>query len=335
MRAELKSLALTTITLIVLGGCNPNSKSKHTARQEDTVATQKKATSYSLQDSIALLQLTQNLYRWNQTGDNDDYFSPVLKENNDTLYAGLDMKLHQQKLQKISEAGLFSKTFISNYNKIAMTIDAKIKDGTLQWKIGELPPFGNGANLWCNCQDLPDDFLSKLHIMHLRDEKDGIFYNWAWGDGIVYNLKALKENNQWKISEMEGFDYDSFVGTFQKQNDFTGKWGNEMVTLNIGKTSLAFEYHGQCVYFYPVKKISDTEFEMIWARDMDCKFDNGTKETFGLKAVPQLGKPFAKFIIKNGTLYAEYYYAEWVKRYTAQVQDNVFTPKYSRKNENN
>jgi len=32
-------------------------------------------------------------------------------------------------------------------------------------------------------------------------------------------------------------------------------------------------------------------------------------------------------------LSAEYYYIEWVKRYTAQIQDNVFTPEYSRKNE--
>lgn len=288
---------------------------------------------YSSQDSIALLQLTKNLYKWNQRDDNDDYFSPLLKEKNDTAYVGFDMKLHKQKLQKIRGSGLFSETFISSYNKIAMTIDAKMKDGTLRWKTGELPPFGNGANLWCNCQDVPDDFLSKLYIMHLREEKDGIFYNWAWGEDIVYNLKALKENNQWKISEMEGFDYNSLVSTFQNQNDFTGKWANGMVTLNIGETSLAFEYHGQCVYFYPIKKISNTEFEMIWARDMDCKFDNGTKETFGLKETPKPGKPFAKFNIKKGTLYAEYYYAEWVKRYTAQIQENVFTPEYSRKND--
>jgi hypothetical protein len=335
MRTKIKSVALTTIVIAILVGCNPDSKGKHTVPQKDTVAASTKATPYSPQDSIALLQLTKTLYQWTQTDDNDDYFSPLLKEKTDTIYVGLDMKLHQQKMEKIRGSGLFSETFISSYNKIAMTIDAKMKDGTLLWKVGELPPFGNGANLWCNCQDVPDDFLSKLYIMHMQSEKDGIFYNRAWGDGIVYNLKAVKENNQWRISEMEGFDYNSLLSTFQKQNDYTGKWANEMVTLNIGESSLAFEYHGQCVYFYPIKKISSTEFEMIWARDMDCKFDNGTKETFGLKEIPELGKPFAKFILKNGTLYAEYYYAEWVKRYTAQVQNNVFTPEYSRKNKNN
>lgn len=333
MRTKIKSLALAIIITIFLGGCNQDRKTKHTALKQDTLTSQKKVAQYSPQDSIALLQLTKKLYKWNQTDDNDDYFSPLLKEKNDTIYAGLDMKLHQQKLQKIRGSELFSETFINSYDKIAMTIDEKMKNNTLLWKVGELPPFGNGANLWCNCQDVPDDYSSKLYIMHLQSEKGGIFYNWAWGDGIVYNLKAVKENNRWKISKMEGFDYNSLLSTFQKQNDFTGKWANEMVTLNIGATSLAFEYHGQCVYFYPVKKISSTEFEMIWARDMDCKFDNGTKETFGLKEVPELGKPFAKFTLKNGTLHAEYYYTEWVKKYTAQIQDNVFTPEYSRKNE--
>lgn len=329
----MKPLLLTIMILCVLGSCSPDSKSRHTALQVDTPVALKKAISYSEQDSVALLQLTKSLYQWNQAGNNGDYFSPLLQEENDTVYTGLDMKWHRQKLQEMKGTGLFSETFISNYNKIALAIDAKMRDATLQWNVGELPPFGNGANLWCNCQDVPDDFVSKLYIMQLRYEQDGIFYNCAWGDATVYHLKAVKENSQWKISAMEGFDYDSFVSTFQIQNDFAGKWTNEMVTLNIGETSLAFEYHGQCVYFYPVKKISDTAFEMIWGRDMDCKFDNGTGKTFGLKEVPRSGKPFARFTVKNGTLYAAYYYTEWVKKYTAQVQDNVFTAEYSRKNE--
>lgn len=333
MRTGIKPLVLATIITIIMGGCNPESKSKHIAPQTDTAPAQKKMSAYTSQDSTALLQLTKNLYQWNQKDDNADYFSPLLKAENDTVYSGLDIKQHQQKLRKIKGSGLFSETFISSYDRIAMTIDAKMKDGTLQWKVGELPPFGNGANLWCNCQDVPDGFLSRLYIMHLKQEKDGMFYNCAWGDGIVYNLKAVKEKDLWKISAMEGFDYNSLTATFQKQNDFTGKWANEMVTLNIGATSLAFEYHGQCVYFYPIKKISSTQFEMIWARDMDCKFDNGTSKTFGLKQVPEPGKSFAKFTLKNGTLYTEYYYGLWVKRYTEKVQDNVFTPSYTRKNE--
>lgn len=113
------------------------------------------------------------------------------------------------------------------------------------------------------------------------------------------------------------------------------KWTNTKATLHIIEKGLAFEYHGQCMYFYPIKKISANEFEMIWSKNMDCSFDNGTNNTFNLKDFPTIGKPFAKFKLKNDILYAEYYYKDWVKKYTEQVSENVFTSKYFIKNEEN
>eukprot|EP01133_Synstelium_polycarpum_P011792 gene11792-13752_t len=298
--------------------------------QEKTVAT-KNTVLNSEQDSITLLQLTKQVHQWSQNNDND--FIPLQKATSDTAYAGLDMTLQQQRLDGLRRTGLFAESFISNYNKIALAIDSKMKDGSLQWNIGDLPPFGNGTNPWCNCQDVPANFLNKIWIMRLNVKGNTASYAWAWGNGTGGDIKAVKENNQWKVMYMDGFDQQKFIDNLQSTNDFTGKWKNEMVVLNIGKTSMAFEYHGQCVYFYPIKKISDTEFEMIWARDMDCKFDNGTNETFGLTKVPQSGKPFAKFSLKNKVLYVRYYYKEWVEKYTKQVQDKVFTPEYLRKNE--
>jgi hypothetical protein len=330
----MKRIFLIPILCIILFSCTQTSTntSSDKVKQDSAIVNPAVATS-SQTDSVSLLQFTKRLYEWNQRHNNDDYFSPFQYAKSDTIYARLNMEWHKQKLNELKRSALFTEKFIANYDKIAVTINAKMKDGTLEWKVGELPPFGNGSNPWCNCQDVPDDFLSKLYITHLKVENDGVSYNWSWGDGQEYSIKAIKENNEWKVVKMEGFDYDSFVSTFQNQNDFKGKWANQMVTLNIGETSLAFEYHGQCVYFYPVKKLSATEFEMIWARDMDCKFDNGTKESFGLKKVPQLGKPFAKFTLKNNALYAEYYYTEWIKKYTEKVQDGVFTTQYIKKNE--
>lgn len=113
------------------------------------------------------------------------------------------------------------------------------------------------------------------------------------------------------------------------------KWRNTKVTLHISEGGIAFEYHGQCMYFYPIKKTSANEFEMIWSNNMDCSFDNGTSNTFNLKDFPTIGKPFAKFKLKNDILYAEYYYKDWVKKYTEQVAENVFTSKYFVKNEEN
>ena len=77
------------------------------------------------------------------------------------------------------------------------------------------------------------------------------------------------------------------------------------------------------MYFYPIKKINENEFEMIWIKDMDCSFDNGVNKTFGLKKVPEIGKPFAKYKLKNNIL---------LQRLGKKVQKDVFVDKYYRKN---
>ena len=61
---------------------------------------------------------------------------------------------------------------------------------------------------------------------------------------------------------------------------------------------------------------------------MDCKFDNGTNQTFGLKKYPQLGKPFARYTVEAGVLYTEYFYKEWVEEYRKKVNNEVFTDLY-------
>jgi len=282
-------------------------------------------------DSIALLALTKKLYQWNETESKGQDFDVLLKNENDSVYSEIDKTAHQKRLEELRKTNLFTEDFINSYNKIALKIDEKMKSGALVYKVGELPPFGNDANPWCNCQDRPDDFLDKIWIMNLKNEGKSVSYNWSWGDGMVYNLKAVKENNQWKINAMEGFDYDSFVKSLQYSNDFTGNWENGLVILHISEDQLNLEYHGQCMYSYPIRKINSNEFEMIWAREMDCKFDNGTDKTFGLKKVPEIGKPFAKYKLENNRLSAEYYYKDWVKKYSQEVQEEVFTPEYSRK----
>ncbi|MFD1603030.1 hypothetical protein ACFSJW_06980 [Flavobacterium artemisiae] len=279
-------------------------------------------------DSIALVELTKKLLQWAEK-DSEGDFNPLENKSTESAYSEIDMALHKKRLKELKNTNLFSKDFIANYDKIALKIDSEFKNGTLKWNVGELPPFGFGASPWCNCQDFPNDFLTKTKIKDLEINNNKASYDWGFGPDDVYSIKAVKENDVWKISYMQGFDYNGYVSSFQQSNDFTGKWQNGMVSLNIGDTSLAFEYHGQCVYFYPIRKISDTEFEMIWSNEMDCKFDNGTSETFGLKEVPQIGKPFSKITLRNNVLHVQYYYKDWVAKYSDQITD-VFTSEYSK-----
>jgi len=315
-------------TSILLMNCN-KTESPKAEKSENLVKTDSKSN-----DSIEILALTKKLYQWSETKSKGQDFDVSLRNKNDSVYSGVSQSEHQKRLEELRKTNLFTTDFISNYNKIAMKIDEEMKSGALVYKVGELPPFGNGANPWCNCQDTPDNFINKIWIMNLKNDGKSASYNWSWGQGLVYSMKAVKENNQWKINEMEGFDYDAFVRSFQLSNDFTGNWENGLVVLHISETAVNLEYHGQCMYSYPIKKINSNEFEMIWAREMDCSFNNGTDKTFGLKKVPEIGKPFAKYKLENNRLTAEYYYKDWVKKYSQEVQKEVFTPEYSRKIDN-
>lgn len=186
---------------------------------------------------------------------------------------------------------------------------------------------------WIHSQEPPISFSAK-NIRKTSNSKASldIYVNYGVNDEALSNITLEKENNIWKITAIKFINREE---TPVKKANISGKWQGGIAVLNIDTHSLAFEYHGQCVYFYPIKKINENEFEMIWARDMDCKFDNGTGKDFGLKNAPEIGKPFAKYKLKDNILYAEYYYKEWVKKYTEQVQKDVFTDKYFRKNEHN
>lgn len=180
---------------------------------------------------------------------------------------------------------------------------------------------------WIKSQEPPDEY-TVLNVKQLSENKGtmDIYLNYGGQGEPLCRIDVEREGAGWKIVHIDFFNKTN--PDREKQKFYGYKWQNGRVALNIGESSLAFEYHGQCVYFYPVRKISDTEFEMIWERDVDCKFDNGTAETFGLKEVPQIGKTFARFSLKNNILYATYYYKSWVKAYSEKVQDGVFTETY-------
>lgn len=189
---------------------------------------------------------------------------------------------------------------------------------------------------WLKSQEYPNNFSVK-NVRKINDNNASLDIYENYGETNVPDVPLSKvflekEKNTWKITEIKFINREE---TPAKKVDIFGKWGNSEVYFRAGEKSLIFFYHGQCAYVYPLKKINENEFEMIWAKEMDCVFDNGVNNDFGLKKIPEIGKPFAKYKLKNNILYAEYYYKDWVKKYTEKVQKDVFTDKYFRKNESN
>ncbi|WP_075340589.1 SH3 domain-containing protein [Tenacibaculum agarivorans] len=126
-------------------------------------------------------------------------------------------------------------------------------------------------------------------------------------EGYWYQTEFIdKESNTKRL----GYVFSGFLINLDYYSIFS-RWGE----LRISKQGIIIELHSQCYYTYPVKIISDTEVELIWSQDMDCKFKSGLSDNFDLQNVPEKGKPFAKYVWKGDTLKATYYYPEWIKKY--------------------
>lgn len=126
-------------------------------------------------------------------------------------------------------------------------------------------------------------------------------------EGYWYKTEFLDKERNTKI---KGYVFSGFLIDLDYYSIFS-RWD----LMSISRNEIVVHLHGQCAYTYPVKIISDTEVELIWSQDGDCVFDSGLSDSFGMKNVPVVGKPFAKLTWKGNTLKATYYYPEWTKKY--------------------
>jgi len=172
----------------------------------------KKDSFYFKNDKQEIEILVKKLYEWVETKNSNNDFNPLANKKGDK-YIGLDLNSHKKRLEELKKTNFFSQQFLDNYNKIALRIDSNLKTKKIEWLEGDLPPFGNDANPWCNCQDYPDNYWKTMTINHLKIENDKASFDWTWswkGD-FKYKVKTVKENGVWKIASLEGFDFNDFT----------------------------------------------------------------------------------------------------------------------------
>jgi len=160
-------------------------------------------------DSAELKALVVKLLQWHETDHTLD-FDPLLKNPKDTIYSGIDWQAHKKRVAELEKTGFFTINFLNNYQNIALHLDKELKQNKTKYVVGELPPYGNDANEWCNCQDYPSNSFKHLKIVGLKINDNSATFKWTWGDGSFYSVKAKKENNSWKIAELEQFNIKNF-----------------------------------------------------------------------------------------------------------------------------
>lgn len=197
---------------LMLFGC------KQTENESTSVSEEKATTATGEKEQIQ--NLIRKVLNWADSKNSIDLL-PVIEDSKDSLYLGFDLELHKQNLEKLNMTNLFASEFIENYNQIILAFDKGLKNGKYEpYMFGELPPFNfsSDVNAWTLSQDVPYDIPNPFDFVEVKllDVNKGEV-TWKWGKpeliteaswkDFEYKFKVVKEDNKWKISYMEGFDF--------------------------------------------------------------------------------------------------------------------------------
>lgn len=194
------------ITIMCITSCvcgQTNQKSEKQTQNLEVTDVQK--------DKEDIRKLILQVLSWSESKESIDLL-PVLTDNTDRKYIGFDMDKIKGNLLKLRQTCLFSSEFIENYNQIILTLDRKIKNKEYDnWLIGELPPFkfANEVDPWCLCQGFSLEQFDNIEIIKLGSTSGELIWNWKMiADWQNIKFRVVKEDNKWKISYMQGFDYE-------------------------------------------------------------------------------------------------------------------------------
>ena len=161
-------------------------------------------------DSLELTGLIRKMLKWNETDGYYD-FGVVRSSPEDSVYSEINWEMHNRRMQQLKETDFFTMDFLENYQNIAVHLDKELKENLERYYVGDLPPYGNGANEWCNCQDFPTNWENNLMIVDLKINANSASFNWTWYKEYYNFVQAQKVDNSWRISYIELFDIKNFT----------------------------------------------------------------------------------------------------------------------------
>jgi hypothetical protein len=165
-------------------------------------------------DKTAIETLVKDMYLWNSKRSYDNEFQTVVKGDK---VIGYNAESHTHFLKELRDSGYFADEFIKNIDKIWQDQNKLITDGKVKWSKGDMGSFAGDVNVWCGCQDEPAEYTKiTVHFDELKDTNAKLYWNWeGFGDdweAIHYNMRCVKENGNWKIAYMQGWDYAASLG---------------------------------------------------------------------------------------------------------------------------
>lgn len=215
------SACFALLITIFVSSCHSNTgsdKKDTTATATTTTTTQTVQKQNGIEDSLLLTNLVKTLYKWHLTQKlTFDGFKPVQINAADTLFKGIDLFENQKSVDELRGTGLFAESFLKNYRNIALRMDKELRDGSSIWPTnGDPPTFDNEVDAWCSCQDEPiNDYWKIIKLKNISITNNEAQFNWVW-DGypdfknFAYKMAAIKQDGNWKISYMQGYDLKAY-----------------------------------------------------------------------------------------------------------------------------
>ncbi|MGL4631849.1 MAG: hypothetical protein ACRCVT_11670 [Leadbetterella sp.] len=198
----MKRIKLTTLIFgLLLFGCKQ--------ADDKTASLSGEKALNSADDKEQIQNLIRKVYEWHegQNPSNND----MITDRIDSIYIGFNIDQLKLDVEELKATNFFSTGFIDNYYRIYTTLNEKLRNKEIEWLVGDLPPFGNDANPWCNCQDNPDNYWQTMTVDKIAFNSNVATFTWTWGDNFHYKASAIKLNGSWKISYLEGFNFDEFT----------------------------------------------------------------------------------------------------------------------------
>lgn len=197
------------IAIILVGlfcfNCNQSGQTKDkTGTQSDNIDIQKEKSEIQI--------LIRQVLIWSDTCRTFDLY-PAISDKISNSYIGFDMKKVKDNMTILKQTGFFSKRFIENYNEILKTLDKKLRNKSIEWMVGDLQTFNYNmsyidVNPWCLCQGFSISEFDDIEVKYLNSTSGDFKFKWTKdSDWIDFKFCTVKENNKWKISYMEGFDF--------------------------------------------------------------------------------------------------------------------------------
>jgi hypothetical protein len=176
-------------------------------RQSNLPLDQKAVDPSANNDSVEILSLLKNVYRWhakNQSNLLD--FDVTVK---DSFQTGINYETFNKTFSALQQTNYFSTSFLDNYKKIADYVNNKLTTANPKY-LNEINFSFQDADPWTGFQDDFQDFWDKLKITNYSADKNSASLIWSvqtndWTSD-KYAVSFTKENSKWRVAYLEGFD---------------------------------------------------------------------------------------------------------------------------------